>query len=98
MCSTAVLKERIDNMNEQNKKEHWEMLGWIKEIKKDLKDFIEASDEKYATKEEVGNIRDTIKSNTEVKNKKSIEWIRTWGIVIVAVISAISVLVPMFIK
>jgi len=52
MCSNDNLKLMIDTLKEQNAKEHKEVFEWIKDIKEDLKDFIEKADQKYSTKQE----------------------------------------------
>ena len=94
MCTNEVLAEKIRNMNKQMGR----VEKSVEKISTKFDDFTDSVGKIYATKEEVNDIKETIKSNVEIKAKKSTEWIKTWGIVAVAIISAISALVPVLIK
>lgn len=72
-----------------------EVRADVKDIKKYLTDEIP---NKYATKDEVSELKKKINNNEIQETKKSTEWIRTWGAIIVALISLAGMLISSTIK
>ena len=70
----------------------------LKEFRKDIANFIASIDTKYATKEEVNWLKkdvNTIKTNTTARK---LEWIKWWWALLVALISAGSVVLSAYIN
>lgn len=52
MCSTDVLKERLENMDTHNKQEHKELKDGINKISDKLDDLVSWMEEKFVMRKE----------------------------------------------
>ena len=86
MADVDVLEERIKNMETQNNKEHKALFKIVEKIGEQMTTFIKSANDEYATKDELHELKTSIKDTSIQKQKKSIEWLKTWGAVLVALI------------
>jgi len=72
------MKEQITDLKKTFKEEIWE-------IKTTVRDFIDWADNKYATKEELKTIRQSVDWTNQTKTER----VKSWWAIIVALISSL---------
>ena len=88
MAEIDVLQNEVKNMKEQNNKEHKALFKIVEKVGEQMTTFIKSANNEYATKDELKELKTSIKNTDIQKQKKSIEWLKTWWAVLVALIWA----------
>ena len=86
VVSNEVLEERYSNMEKQNEKEHKALFKAMERIWDTMQNFIDSADDKYASKDRVNKLETQIATKAKTKANVKIEFIKTRGAIIVAII------------